>query len=292
VEHQGSHAESEAAASGDKRARRARVTVPRSIGRILLWACVAVVFVRGLEAVASGPPAPRHSAGRVVAPGWPDEQAQAFAVAFARVYLTVSPNAPTARERAVAGFLSQGLSDQATVVVSPHSPGVAVAEAMVAREASLGGSRVLLTVAAFMSDGRTLYLTVPVARDQGGGLSVFDLPSFSAPPAPGTAAAPSSSPLTDPQAGAISDLTGRFLAAYLDGGGESAYAYLLAPGVRVTAMASGLQLVAVDEIAAESSAGASRVVSVSVRVREMVSRAIYSLRYRVTVVLRAHERAT
>ena len=54
----------------------------------------------------------------------------------------------------------------------------------------LDEGRALVTVAATVVGGSasTRYLTVPVARDARGGLVVYDLPSFSAPPARGQVA--------------------------------------------------------------------------------------------------------
>jgi hypothetical protein len=206
-----------------------RSSVVRLVGRAALWGCIALVFARGLGAILSDreTPAPPMSAHSRPA-GFPDVDAQAFAVAFARVYLTITPGREVERARAVGAFLAQGLSDQAAVVVSPRGPGVSVAQATVAREVSLGGSRALLTVAAFLSDRRTVYLTVPVARDGAGGLVVDDLPSLSAPPLRGSTPAQAPAPLSGPDADAIRDVTDRFLRAYVSGADAGALAYFLA----------------------------------------------------------------
>lgn len=255
-----------------------------AVGRFLLWACVALVFVRGLGAILSSPQTTARPASSHSAPAsFPDSEARAFASAFASAYLTVSPGHETQHARAVDSFLAQGLSDQAAVRVPPRGPGVSVAQAMVAREVSLGDSRALLTVATLMSDGRTVYLTVPVARDSAGGLVVDDLPSFSAPPPHAAVAAQAPVPLTDADSGAISDVTSRFLRAYLEGADAGTLAYFLAPGARVASMPPGLRVVSIGEIARES--GASRV-SVAVQVRDERSRAIYALRYELALIER------
>lgn len=263
-----------------------RSPVLRTVGRMALWACVALVFVRGLGAILSNPrttAAPASSHSRPA--GFPDGDARAFAVAFARAYLTVAPGGE-AQQRAVDSFFAQGLSDQAAVSVPSRGPGVSVAQAMVAREVSLGGSRALLTVAAFMSDGRTVYLTVPVARDEDGGLVVDDLPSFSAPPPRGSSPAQAPAPLTDAAAGAISDVAGRFLRAYLSGADEGTLAYFLAPGTQIAPMPGGLHVEQVGEFSRTQGSGPARAVSVAVRVREPASGAVYALRYRLTLIER------
>lgn len=238
--------------------------------------------VRGLAGIAAGTQvvrrgrgAGRQVAGRQVAGG---DEARAFAVAFARSYLSVPQPAGVGR------FFADGLRDRASVFVSPHGPGVVVTQATVAREVSLGSSRALFTVAAFTSDGQTVYLTVPVAVDARGGLVVDDLPSFGAPPRRGTAPALAPAPLTSAAAEPIASLVRRFLSVYLDGEPEGALASMLAPGARVAPMGAGLRLVVVDELGEEPGADGRRVVVATVRVRCSPARAIYTQRYRLTVV--------
>ena len=68
---------------------------------------------------------------------------------------------------------------------------IAVQDAVVADVELLDERRALVTVAATVSSDtgmRTRFVVVPVARDAGGGLVVFDLPSFAAPCRAGTLA--------------------------------------------------------------------------------------------------------
>jgi hypothetical protein len=162
---------------------------------------------------------------------------------------------------------------------------VSVAQATVAREVPVAAGRALVVVAASMSDGRTVYLSVPVARDGHGGLTVFDLPSFSAPPPAGQVAGEDLVPLTGGEAAPIEDLVRRFMEAYLAGAGNESLAYYLTPQARVAPMGDGLQLAAIEEIARDPDAPAGELV-VTVRVRETVSRTVYPQRYRLTVVKR------
>lgn len=168
--------------------------------------------------------------------------------------------------------------------MSSRGPGAAVAEAMVAREIPLGNSRALLTVAAFMSDGRTRYLTVPVARDDRGGLVVYDLPSFSAPPAAGAVEAPAVMQLSGADGAVVTDLTERFLRAYLHGEDESALAYFLRPDVHVAPMPAGLSVEAIEEVGRLDASRANGIqVAATVRVHEAATGATYRLRYRLTL---------
>lgn len=254
----------------------------RNAGRTALWAAVGLVLVRGVGDMLADPqPAPAPTAPRAdVTQQFPDGEARALTIAFARAYLTVDPR----RDARLAPFVSTSLSDQAAPVVPSRSPGAAVADATVAREVHLGESRALITVAVFMRDGRTRYLTVPVARDSNGRLSVYDLPALSAPPAAGDSSPPAVSDLPSRDGAAVEDLADRFLRAYLQGESEADLAYLLAPGAHVAPMQRGLAVEAIEEVARLGAARSRRLtLAVIVRVRETETRVRYRLRYRITV---------
>jgi hypothetical protein len=256
---------------------------------VLLWSGVAVVLARGVGAILAGP----HGS-TVGPPVWreraavfPDAEARAFAVSFTQAYLTVSPRRERRRERALSSFFAPGVGEQAAVRVPPHGPAVAVAQAAVARETMLGEGRALVTVAASLSDGRAVYLSVPLARDEHGGLAVYDLPSFGAPPPAGEVAAHEPAPLTGAEADAVRDVTGRFLEAYVAGSGSQSLAYYLVPGARVARMHDGLRLIGIDEIARDRETPAGEIaLAVQVRVRDGVTRAVYPQRYRLMLVKR------
>lgn len=257
-----------------------RLRGARAAARGLLWVCVALVFVRGLTDIANGPAAARNGT-RDTRQALGGDEARAFAVAFTRSYLTVPQ--PAGLER----FFADGLRDRAMAIVSPHSPGVQVTQATVAREVSLGSSRALLTVAAWTSEGHVSYLTVPVAIDDRGGLVVDDLPAFSAPPRHGTTTGQAPALLTGGEQDAIGGLVRRFLSEYIPGHDEATFGYLLAPGARIAPMAPGLGLLTVEELAEpQPGDGRRRVVVATVRVRSSRTRAIYTQRYRLTVVRR------
>jgi hypothetical protein len=250
----------------------------------VLWGCLALIAVRGVGDILTGPEPIDDS--RFGATGeasrFPDGQARAFAVRFAQAFLS-----PAGAGERPAGFLAEGLSDRATVVPSSRGLGAGVAWASVARDVPLGGSRALVTVAAFLDDGRVRHLTVPVARDGAGRLVVFDLPSFTAPPARGVVPAVEPVPLDGPGAGAVADLAERFVRAYVSGAGAGRLAYLLAPGVTVAPLGEGLSVVGVDEVGqAGDSDGPRRTVLVAATVRDETTGATYPTRYRLEVVRR------
>lgn len=249
----------------------------RSAGRVALWIAVGIVLIRGVGSIASDPAA---TPGDAVVEGraFPDDEARAFAVRFASAYVDPPPGG-------LAGYLADGLSDQAAVT-RPRGPGAKVAWATVARETSLGDSRALVTVAALTDAGISRYVTVPVARDERGGLVVSALPSFSPPPPRAALRGEDVEPLTGPGSEAVGDLAERFVRAYLSGGDSDALAYLLAPGAAVAPMPGGLAVVSfdgVDQVAATVTAR-RRSVRASVTVRDRETGAVYPLGYRLEVV--------
>ena len=162
--------------------------------------------------------------------------------------------------------------------------------ATVAGVVRLDGRHALITVAATLTTtggGEVLRrLTVPIARDEHGGLVVDDLPSFAAAPARASAAPVQGDPLLGPDSGEITDVVTRFLRAYL-AGDTGALAYLTAPGAWLTATAGGLRLLGVDAITqARSPSRGWRVVLVNAQARDVAASATCGLRYRVTVVRR------
>jgi Conjugative transposon protein TcpC len=181
-------------------------------------------------------------------------------------------------------FVADELSDQAAVLVPSKGPGAEVAQAMVVREVSLHGPRTSFTVAALMEDGRRLYLSVPIARDDDGGLVVADLPSFSPPPPRGESPAAAPMPVTGAAAVAIGDVTRRFVHAYIEGADAETLAYFVAPGAEIAPMSRGLRVRSIEAPSRESERG--RFVSVGVRVQDTRSRAVFAQRYRVALVHR------
>lgn len=263
--------------------------LPRRLGRLVLWAFIALVLVRGLGAILSAPRRAMSPAAPIASGTGGDRGAEAFAVSFTRAYLSFRAGGQAGWARAVALYLASGLRDRAAALLPRNGPGEQVAQATVARVASLGDARALITVASTFTDPArpARYLTVPVARDSSGGLAVFDLPSLSAPPPAGSVTYADPPPLSGPYAPEIGQLLSRFLPLYIGGQDPSALQYLTAPGAAVTPLGSGLQLASVDALGQDSAPTAtSGVVKAAVHVRDTVSGAVYPLHYRIGLVHR------
>jgi hypothetical protein len=252
------------------------------LGRMLLWLLVAVLLIRGISDVLA-PRTPRAAtrAAPAARPAWPDDEARAFAVAFARAYLSYSPRDPDGSARVVRSFVADDIADAVVPQFGRAARRQVVGGAMVARTAVVDARHALLTVA--VDDGR--YLTVPVARGDGGGLVVYDLPSLAAPPARGRVEASSLDPLSGADAEEIRDLLTRFFRAFLAGDAR-ALSYLAPAGVRMGALGRPHELVgAVSVMQAPGPAAAGRRdVVATVRARDVASGAVFPLRYRLRLV--------
>jgi hypothetical protein len=280
------------------RGRRREIAVPLTVGELLarlgrlaLWAAVAVVLVRGLGDILASPRStPAVSARERTADVWPDDAARAFAVEFATAYLHQSPeHDPGEYARRIAGFASTRLASDLAPQLDQRGPGQAVRSATVAGSTTLDARHALLTVAATVttSDGvTTRHLTVPVGRDAAGGLAVFDLPSFGAASPRANAGPTEGEPLIGDERAVVEHVVGRFLRAYLagDSGGLS---YLVPPGTRIAVAAGRFELVELGSITSLAAPGGDeRLVLVRVQARDVSSRVLYGLRYRVRLVRR------
>lgn len=262
------------------------------VGRMLLWLAVLVVLVRGLAGIANAQRSPRDRRGAVSAEtaAWPDDAARAFAVQFATAYLTHAKGEdPGEYTRRVEAFAAGELAGQLAPTFDRGARAQTVEAATVAGMARLDGRHALVTVAATLASrgGQTRrWLSVPIARDTGGGLVVDDLPSLVGAPPRAAVGPVQGDPLLGADSGAITDVVTRFLRAYL-AGDTGALAYLAAPGVEVGATAGGIRLIGVDAItAAGPAARGERLLLVAVRARDVASCATYGLRYRIGVVRR------
>jgi Conjugative transposon protein TcpC len=162
------------------RALRLRARLPR----VLATAAVALLALAGARGlVERTPPAPAKE--RVVAAG--DEAAAAFAESFARVSLSSDPSEPGLREARLAGYLSRSLDPDAGLA-GPASETREVGWTAVVDQIRRG-ARTTVTVAAEVS-GETIYLAVPVERDDRGFLAVTNYPALVGPPAHDAGIAP------------------------------------------------------------------------------------------------------
>jgi hypothetical protein len=261
----------------------------RRIGQVVLWCVLALLLVRGAGDVLAGDrPPPAASGSRAAAASWPDDEARAFAVDFTRAYLSYSPRHPNRYARGVLPFVSPDVAGSVAPRFAKRDSRQVVQNAMVARTASVGDGRALVTVAATVvsREVSTRYLTVPVARGAGGGLTVYDLPSFSPPPARGRVERAELEPFAGAEGAEVQDVLARFFRAFL-AGRSADLEYFVPAGVRIGALAQRYELAGLDSVEQiGSGAGRTRSVLATVRARDPESRAVYALRYRVRLVRR------
>jgi Conjugative transposon protein TcpC len=244
----------------------------KGLGRVVLWCALVVVLLRGVAdlfgAEAAAPPA----RGAVAAPAaWPDDEARAFAVDFARAYLGGSPLADYVTPE-LAASIAPELSDDAE---PPDVP-----TATVAGIAAIDDRHALVTVAA--GDGR--YLAVPVGRDPQGALAVYDLPSFEAPPGRASLPATQGEPPTGVERSQIEDVVDRFLRAFLAGRADE-LDYLAPTGARLGALGAPLEAVGMASLVQVGPGTAdAREVLATIRARDAEAGVVYALRYRLQLV--------
>jgi hypothetical protein len=204
----------------------------RDAGRLALWAFIGLTLWTGAKGVLSPRAQPATTTtGSSSAASWPDDDARAFSVEFARAYLTRTSD-PVKDSARVAGYVSSAISGQVAPAQSDSkAPPVTVATTTVARTQRVSDKRGTVTVAAVTSAG-TRYLTVPVERDKQGGLVVADLPA----PAPAPARAQTTERDRQPLASHVRDTlepaVTQALRAYLKDD-ANALRFVTAPGHRI-----------------------------------------------------------
>jgi hypothetical protein len=107
---------------------------------------------------------------------------------------------------------------------------------------------------------------------------------LAAPPARGRVASAGFDPLSGAERGEIVDVLGRFFGAFLAGDARE-LAYFVPAGVRMGALGRRHELVGLVSVAQVAPpAGRSREVLATLRARDVASRAVYPLRYRLRLV--------
>jgi conjugative transposon protein TcpC len=247
----------------------------RRIGRVALWALVALLLIRGTESVLSPASEPRQALAGAQSSSL-GQPSFAFAVSFARAYLAE----PSLRH------LSDRFAGGVTPKAGASTPGRVVAQAEVAQTQRLGGGRAIVTVACELLGGRVLYLAVPIVRDPAGEVAALGAPSLVAAPETTGLEAERTQPLSGAHAGAIGELVDRFLAAYVSAGEPADLSYYVAPGTTVTPI-GGLRLLGRPNVREpQEDGGPDRTVIASVRARDEASDVTYFLSYRLELVRR------
>jgi hypothetical protein len=277
-------------------ARAPRPRPPRTVGELLarfgrafLWLVVGVLLIRGVGSTfTTETPARVIPAGVAAAPTWPDDAARSFAVEFATAYLTHSPtDDASAYAVRLEAFASSELVAELAPRFTGREPREAVRSATVAGVTRTDRDHALVTVSATL-DGPTSrrLVTVPIARDDRGGLVVDDLPSFAAAAPRAATDARELEPLLGPERAEIVAVLMPFMRAYLAGDG-AALTYLVPPGMGIAAAAGRWELLNLTSISAGGPATrAGRTVLVALQARDVRSQVTYALRYRVRLVRR------
>lgn len=190
-----------------------RIRVTRELPRYLLQA-LAVMGLLASARFAIAPPRPvivHDSTPRALLA---DRAAEGFAVLFARRYLTWNASDPEAHDRALAPYL--GVGAEAGDGMQPPASGsqnVEWAEVVQAREPQFGEH--VYTVAAQTDASGLLYLTVAVAREADGALTLAGYPAFVGAPSSAVASVPQEAP--EVQQSALKTVVERALRNYLAG---------------------------------------------------------------------------
>jgi hypothetical protein len=206
-----------------------RIRLARGLPRYLVCAA-AVAGLAASARFALAPPVPGASVAAVRAPALPDRAAEAFAVLFARRYLTWNAGEPQALERALEPFLGPGLEPDAGLEL-PAAGEQRVEWAEVVQTRTPVPGQHVYTVAAQTDTQGLLYMTVSVVRMADGGLALAGYPAFVGAPAAGPAQAPAR--LREVNEPALATVVQRALRNYL-AASSSELAADLAGGARVS----------------------------------------------------------
>ncbi|HLM87048.1 MAG TPA: conjugal transfer protein [Solirubrobacteraceae bacterium] len=252
-----------------------RIRLARELPRYLL----CVTSIAGLAASARfaiAPPKPvvAHTGAHQAAPS--DAAAEAYAVLFARRYLTWNAAEPQASVHALESFLGPGMeTDAGLELPASGEQRVEWAEVVQARE-PLTGEHVY-TVAAQTGTAGLLYLTVTVTRTVEGSLALAGYPAFVGAPAAGPAQpAQHLREVADP---ALATVVRRVLRNYL-GASSGELEADLAGGARVSLPGLPLSLASVTRLDWAPEGGA-----VQVQVQASDERGVkYTLAYELDVV--------
>ncbi|MGE5281811.1 MAG: conjugal transfer protein [Chloroflexota bacterium] len=257
--------------------RRSAGSALRPLGRVAIWAVIALLLVRGLGAVLAPEGVSRSAPVRSEGV---DPASASLAVRFARAYLAD----PAPRE--LAPFLAEGA--RVGRGRSALAGDAALIQAEVAATQELGGGREILTVACDLRDGRSLYLAVPISRSRAGEVAVSGAPWVVAEPSTAGVEGERPRPLAGEDAGAIRALAAKFLPAYLADRSARDLSYLLAPGASVAPLGGALEPFGSGGSVAQlgDGEGHRRTVVVSGRFRDPASGAVYQLAYRLELVKR------
>ena len=201
--------------------------------RVVVWAVLLIIGYRGVMAIVLNETPPSHTPAAPAAstPGFPVQEASAYALQFGQVYLNASPGTATQRQDELAPFLPAGTADPqlgwngggSLTLQSEQVAGVRVEDAQHA----------VVTLLARVN-GNMMELGVPVYAASGG-LGISGEPAWL--PAPKSVAQPAPSAVNSDNA-AESELMKQlpdFFTAYASGD-QSTLGRFLAPGTSVNGL--------------------------------------------------------
>jgi hypothetical protein len=255
-----------------ERAAALRAAAPR----YLAIGVLALLLLLGVRSLFDSPAAPEPSRAAATA----DAPSRAFALEFSRAYLSYDVGRPDLRRRALAPFLSDAVAADAGFFPAGGSQAVIWAE-VASDQPALTGGRAITVAAAISTQALPIYLTVSVAHEPGGPLSLVGYPAFvGAPAISRDAPSVSLSPVEDEQLIAV---VGRALRNYLAGSAQNLKADL-APGAAVTLPTLPLRVRSIERVDWLGRSGARAVLAT---VEAIDARgATYTLAYELGIAIR------
>jgi hypothetical protein len=211
---------------------------PHLAGRVVLWLVVALVAVAGVVNIFSDPPAPT-----TVVDGGPEPiphqgAAEVVAARFVRDWL--DDDSPSLTQ-----YLPEGLNPDD--LGWPRGEDINVNDTTPVATRLVDDDRIV-TVAARTSEGRWLYIDVPLRVRDADSITVAGTPSLV--PGPQAGSVPSQRPPNDTnKAKELRPVVEQFLAAVASGGDE--LDYLIADGADITDFAGTVSFEALDSLTVE-----------------------------------------
>src|SRR6516165_12485311 len=227
--------------------------------RVAVWVVLLVIGYRGVMAIILNETPPANSSPAETAPatpGFPAQEASAYAMQFAQVYLNASPATASQRASDLASFLPPGATDPqlgwngggSLSLQSEQVAGVRVQDAHYA----------IVTLLARVN-GKLMRLGVPVYA-AAGGMAISGEPAWL--PAPKTGTPPSPPPVSSDDAtqAALQRQLPAFFAAYASGD-QSTLGRFLAPGTTVTGLGGSVVFGSVTSVTAPAGGDVRHIVA-------------------------------
>lgn len=256
--------------------RSARLVRLRSRApRYLVVLAAVILGATGLRSLVAPPPAPELPAELVARV---DPAIEAYAVRFARAYLSYDPAHADAHDDRLDAFVPRGMDSQAGRLPPAEPRRVEWAQVAQNQEA-LAGGRVVVVEAKLAGEARPLYLAVPVGRTPAGELELTGYPSLVGAPAEADGGELRvRRPVGD---AALEDMAARVITNYLEHATENLSADL-ATDAAVSLPPAALRVQSVDDVV-WADGPESGAVLVTVEASEPGSGAGYLLTYELGV---------